>query len=170
MAAWGTAALLLLLPLLAMQVTDEVEWDVADFAIFGAMLAGAGGTYEFAARKTGDPAYQGAVAVALAAAFILLWMNLAVGIIGPEDNPANMLYGGVLAVGVIGAVIARFQPNGMACAMVATALTQVLVAAIALSAGSGSTEPSPPGQVLILTGLFTTLWLLSAWLFQRAGR
>jgi hypothetical protein len=49
-------------------------------------------------------------------------MNLAVGIIGSEDNPANLMYGGVLAVGIIGAIIARFEPHGMARALVATTL------------------------------------------------
>ena len=46
MAAWGTAAGLMLLPFLAMQVTDEVVRDLADFAFAGALLAGFGGTYE----------------------------------------------------------------------------------------------------------------------------
>jgi hypothetical protein len=161
-AVWGTAALLLLLPLLAMRFTDEVDWDLADFAIFGAMLAGACGTYELAARMTGNNAYRAAVGVALAAAFILIWMNLAVGIIGNEDNPANLMYGGVLAVGIIGAVIARFRPHGMARALVATALAQASVAVIALIAGSGNT--------LILTGVFVALWLTSARLFRKAAR
>jgi peptidoglycan/LPS O-acetylase OafA/YrhL len=93
-AAWTVAALILLLPLFAMQVTDEVDWDVADFAIFGAMLVGAGGTYELAARVTGDSAYRAAVGVALAAAFLLIWLNLAVGIVGTEDNPFNLMFGG----------------------------------------------------------------------------
>jgi hypothetical protein len=159
-AAWGTAALMLLLPLFAMQVTDEVDWDVADFALFGAMLVGAGGTFELAARMTGNNAYRAAVGVALAAAFILVWMNLAVGIIGNENNPANLMYGGVLAVGIIGAVITRFQPHGMARALVATALAQALVAVIALIAGWGYT--------VILTGFFVALWLVSAWLFRKA--
>ena len=88
---------------------------------------------------TGNSAYRAAVGVALAAAFILVWVNLAVGIIGSEDNPANVMYGGVLAVGIIGAIIARFQPHGMARALVATALAQALVAVIALIAGWGST-------------------------------
>ena len=39
-AGWAAAALMLL-PLFAMQVTDQVVWDVADFAIFGALLLGA---------------------------------------------------------------------------------------------------------------------------------
>jgi hypothetical protein len=143
---------------------------VADFATFGAMLVGAGGTYELAARMTGNNAYRAAVGVALAAAFILVWMNLAVGIVGTEDNPANLMYGGVLAVGIIGAVIARFQSHGMARAMSATALAQALVAVIALTAGLGSTGPSWPGGILILTGFFAALWLISAWLFRKAAR
>ena len=55
---------------------------------------------------------------------MLVWINLAVGIIGSEDNPANLMYGGVLAVGVAGAVAARFRPGGMARALAATALAQ----------------------------------------------
>lgn len=54
--------------------------------------------------------------------------------------------------------------------MVATALAQALVAVIALIAGLGFTGPNQPGEVLILTGLFTALWLTSASLFQRAAR
>jgi hypothetical protein len=170
-AVWGTAALmLLLLPLFAMEVTDQVDWDVADFAIFGAMLVGAGGTYELAARMTGDHAYRAAVGVALAAAFILVWMNLAVGIIGTEDNPANLMYGGVLAVGIIGAIIARFQPRGMARALFATALAQALVAVIALIAGTHQSPISSVAEILGLNGIFVALFLGSAWLFRRAAR
>lgn len=98
-AVWGTAAFLLLLPLVAMQLTDEVTWDESDFIVIGAMLAVACGTYELAARMTGSSAYRAAVGVAVAAGFILVWLNLAVGIIGTEDNPANLMHGGVLAVG-----------------------------------------------------------------------
>jgi hypothetical protein len=166
-AVWGTAAFLLL-PLVAMRFTDEVNWDETDFLVVGAMLAAACGTYELAARMTGDSAYRAAVGVAVAAAFILVWINLAVGIIGSEDNPANLMHGGVLAVAVIGAVIARFQPAGMARALSATALAQALVGVIALAAGFGSTAPSFPEAIVSLTGFFAALWLLSAWLFRKA--
>ena len=91
-------AFILLLPLFAMQITDEVAWDLADFAIAGALLFGTGVAYELLARKAGIIAYRAAVGVALAAALLLVWMNLAVGIIGSEDNPANLMYVGVLAV------------------------------------------------------------------------
>jgi hypothetical protein len=154
-------AFILLLPLLAMQFTDEVVWDLADFAVAGTLLLGAGLTYELMARKAGHIAYRAAVGVAVAAALLLVWMNLAVGIIGNEENPANLMYIGVLAVGIIGALIARFQPQGMARALFATALAQMLVALIAQIAGLGFT--------FMLNGLFATLWVVSSLLFRRAG-
>ena len=169
LAVWGTAALILLLPLVAMQFTEKVTWDLADFVVFGAMLAGACGTYELAARMTGNYAYRAAVGVAVATAFILVWMNLAVGIIGSEDNAANLMFGGVLAVGIIGAIIARFQSHGMARALVATAVAQTSVAVIAAIAGLG--EPwSGPLELSLLNGFFVALWLTSSWLFQKAAR
>jgi hypothetical protein len=161
---WGVA-LLLLAPLVAMQFTDEVNWDAADFALAGAMLFGACGAYELAARMTANHAYRAAVAIAIVAALILVWINLAVGVIGTEDNPANLMYGGVLAVGVVGACIARLRPQGMMRVLVAMALAQAAVAVIALIGGLGSTGPN-----LGLTGFFAALWLASAWLFRKAAR
>ena len=169
-ATWAAAALILLLPWFAMQFTDQVNWDVADFAVFGALLVGAGVTYELAARMTGNTAYRCAAGIALAAAFILVWVNGAVGIIGNEGDDANLICFGVLAVGIIGAIIARFQPDGMARALFATALAQALVAVIALSAGLGSDMPAWQRKILILTGFFAALWLISAWLFRKAAR
>ncbi len=169
LAVWGAAALVLLVPLIAMQFTDEVNWDETDFIVFGAMLAAACGTYELAARTTRNTAYRAGFGIALAAAFLLVWMNLAVGIIGSEDNPANLMYSGVLAVGIIGALIARFQPQGMAWTMVSTALAQALVGIIALIAGLGSTGTNWPQVIVVLTLFFAALWLGSAWLFRRAA-
>jgi len=152
---------ILLLPLLAMQITDEVAWDPADFIVAGVLLFGAGLAYELVARKGGTLAYRAAVGVAVATALLLVWMNLAVGIIGNEGNPADLMYAGVLAVGLIGALLARFRPDGMARALLATALAQMVVAMIALIAGLGFT--------LIVNGLFAALWVGSALLFRRAS-
>ena len=67
-------------------------------------MVGAGLIYKRATRKMGSVMYR-AVGVAVVTAFILVWMNLAVGLIGNESNPANLMYGGVLVVGVIGVII-----------------------------------------------------------------
>ena len=155
-------ASILLVPLLAMQITDEVVWDLADFVVGGVLLFGAGLTYELVASKGGTIAYRAAIGVAVATALILVWMNLAVGLIGNEENPANLMYGGVLAVGFFGAIIARFQPQGMARVLFATAGAQMLVGVIALIAGLGFT--------LILNGFFAALWVGSALLFREAAR
>jgi hypothetical protein len=161
-------AFVLLLPLVAMQITDEVVWDLADFAVAGLLLAGTGFTYELAASQTNMTAYRVALGVALATAFILVWMNLAVGLIGSEDNPANLMYIGVLAVGLIGAVIARLEPRGMARALLATALAQALVPAIAMIIWK---PPMTSGVVGVLgvNAFFVALWVGSALLFLRAG-
>lgn len=165
---WGTAAIMLLLPLIAMQFTDEVNWDVSDFIIFGVMLVTAGGAFELATRMTPNKTYLAAVGIALSAAFFLVWVNGAVGLIGNEENPVNLMYGGVLAVGIIGAVIARRRPKGMVRAMVATAVAQVLVPVIALVAGLSNTPGL--GNTFVVTGMFFTLWLTSAWLFRKSGQ
>lgn len=76
-ARWSTAAFMLLLPALAMQFTNEVAWDLADFVVFGAMLACACGGYELATRLTRNNRYRAAAGAAIGAAFVLVWINLA---------------------------------------------------------------------------------------------
>lgn len=158
---WGGAASLLLVPLVAMQFTDEVNWDETDFIVMGTMLAAACGTIDLAARMTGSWPYRSAVAIAVGASFLLVWMNLAVGIIGTEDNPLNLIYGAVIAVALGGALLARFEARGMAMAMVAAAVAQGLAGAVALASGHFT---------LVLEAFFAGLWLMSAALFRKAKR
>ena len=89
------------------------------------------------------------VGVALAAAFILARMNLVVGVIGTEDDRANLMCVGVLAIGIIGAIIAHSRPDGMARTLFATALAQAVVPAIVtgrqVQSGSYQGKALPPG-------------------------
>ena len=150
----GVVALVLLMPLVAIQFTEEVNWSLFDFAYMGALLFGTGLAYELLVRKAENiPGYRAAV-----------------GIIGDgEEDLANAMYvGGGLAVGIMGALFGRFQPRGMARALFGTALTQILVAVIALVFGLGSSVPGWPRDLLMLTGFFATLWVGSAVLFLRA--
>lgn len=164
-------AFILLLPLLAMQITDEVNWTLFDFVVMGVLLFGSGLMYELIARKGSSVAYRVAVGVAVAAGLLLIWLNLAVGLIGSEDNPANVLYLGVLAVGFIGAIIARLKPRGMARVLFAMALAQVLVPVIALIIWKPSfTEPPGVVGVFFLNAFFVMLFVGSALLFRRAAR
>lgn len=160
-AAWGIAALLLLLPLVAMQFSDEVHWTAFDFIFAGVLIGGVGAVFELAVRITRNSAYRAAVAAALAAAVLIIWANGAVGMIGDEDNPFNLLFGGAIAVALVGALIARFRPSGMARAMLAAAIAHVAV-------GLAGLPTDPLGGVV--SAAFAGPWLLSAWLFRNAAR
>ena len=159
--AWGGAAALILLPLVAMQFTREVNWGPGDFGLAIALVGAVGGTFELAVRASRSWTYRAGIGVALAAVFLLVWINLAVGIIGSEENPANLMYFGVVAIAGAGAALARFRAEALARAMVATAIAQAGVFAVALIAGFGFTGP--------VTIVFCGLWLLSAWLLRRAA-
>ena len=92
------------------------------------------------------------------------------GILGVEGDPADLMYGGVIAVGVVGALLANFRARGMARALVATALAQALVGVIALILGKQRAEFSSVAEILTLTAFFVALFLGSAWLFRQAAR
>ena len=119
--------------------------------------------------RTDRRAYRFALTIALVAAVLLVWLSLGVGIIGADGDRANLMYFGVLAVGILGAAIARFRAEGMALALVAMAIAQALVAAIALILGLGQPY-SPPLELLGLNGFFIAMFAGSAGLFRQAAR
>ncbi|HEX8262982.1 MAG TPA: hypothetical protein VF547_08920 [Allosphingosinicella sp.] len=167
-ALWGGAALLLLAPAVATRFTDEMNWGPGDFLHLAALLAAACAIFELLARTTDRRAYRAGAGVALATGVLLIWINLAVGIIGTEDNRANLMFAGVLLVAVLGAALARGRAEGMARALAATAAAQAAAGAAALAAGWGASDPSWPFEIIGLTGLFAAAWLLAAWLFRRS--
>jgi hypothetical protein len=178
--AIGTRCLLLL-PLLGNRFIEGWNWGFFDFVFMGALLFGTGLAYELVASKGGTIAYRAAVGMACAAGLLLVWINAAVGFIG--DGPVNLLYFGVLAVGFVGALIARFEPRGMALALFATAVAQMLVPGIALLIWKAGwpdllidpNSPNPPfapgvAPVFGLNAIFAGLWVVSALLFRKATR
>jgi hypothetical protein len=161
-------ACLLLVPLLAMQFDTGVNWTFFDFLVAGVLLVGTGLAYEFLASRTVNLTYRTAVAIAVGAALLLIWVNLAVGFIGDESNPANLMYLGVLAVEVGGAVITRFRAEGMAWTLFATAAAQVVVGAMALTfrLGGASTRPI---EIIGTSALWALAFASAGALFLRAA-
>lgn len=119
----------------------------------------------FLARRS----YVGAAVLGLLAALLVAWVNLAVGIIGEPDNPANLMYAGVVAVALVGTLVARFRPAGLARTMAVAALAQVLVALATFLTGLGY-PPTPRASLLLFNAILLGLWLGSAALFRRASR
>ena len=156
---WGTAALLLSLPAIAMQFTPDVHWTASDFVVMGTMLGTACIACEAAARVSGSGAYRIATGIAVGVAFVTVWANLAVGMIGDEGNPLNLLFGGVLAIALMGSIVADFRPSGMARTMIVTGVAQGL-------AGTAGLATDPRGAAFSLA--FALPWFLSAGLFRKA--
>ncbi|MBW8311832.1 MAG: hypothetical protein K0M64_07315 [Rhizobium sp.] len=158
---WGGAAALLLLPAVAMQFTREVQWDAFDFLVMGGMLLAVCLAYETAVRFARGNAYLVAAAIAVGASFLTAWANLAVGIIGSEDNPVNDIFFGVIAVAFVGALLSRLRPRGLAWAMLATAVAQLAACLYAWFGGHG--------HVFVFTGVMCGLWLTAAQLFRNSA-
>ena len=136
----------------------------------GVLLALTGLGFELAVRLSRDLVYRAAFGLAMLGGFLLIWANLAVGIIGAEDNPVNAAYLAVLAAGVLGAVAARGRPRGMAATMLAAASVQASIAIVAMVLDLGRPW-SGPLEIAMTNGFFIILFLASAALFLvSAGR
>lgn len=167
---WGTAVGLVLLPLVAMQFTSEVNWTFSDFIAAGLMIGLTGGALELAVRTSANPWARAGSAVMILASLLLVWVNLAVGFLGSEGNPANIMF--LLVVGIVvgGSIATRLRPAAMVRTMLAAALTQLAVAAIGFAAGWASPGRDGIYEVVMGSALFGGLWLASAALFRNAAQ
>lgn len=146
------------------------EWKPGTFILVAILLiSGAGLLYGLVTKRwLSNMTYRLAVCVAIGTALFLMWMNVAIGgILG--DNPANMMYFGVLLVGCTGALIANLQPLGMSRALFATAFAIVLVPAIALLIGTPAFANGVPA-VFGLHAVFALLFVVSGILFGKSAR
>ena len=162
------AAVLLAIPLVAMQFTAEMDWTLFDFVVMGILVFGTGLAFELALARTESTVYRVAAGAALVAGFLLFWVNGAVGVIGTAGNDANVMYLAVLAIGVGGAIGSGLEPRGMARAMIATAVAQLAVGALALVRSLGGAA-NWQIKLIALSGFFAALFLGSAWLFNQAA-
>ena len=161
---------ILLLPLIAMQFSEEVAWSPADFVFAGVLLFGTGVAYKLIASKGKDVLYRAASGLALAGCLLLIWVNGAVGIIGSENNPANLMYFVIAGVGIIGAAISRLQPLGLARTLFVMALVQMLIPIAALI--FFKTEFSADERIWNALGAnlaFVLIFAASAMIFRHAG-
>jgi hypothetical protein len=77
-----TVAIILSIPLVAMQFTSEVDWSIGDFVIMGILLTGTGLMCELVIRKVKRPENRYIIILAILALLFLIWAELAVGIFG----------------------------------------------------------------------------------------
>jgi hypothetical protein len=160
------AGLIVMIPLV-LTLLGQWHWhDPRGYILAFVLLFVAGLTYELVARKIPNRAYRFAVGLAVMTAFVTSWGNMIR--VSESENLINLLYYTVPAIGAIGAIMARFQPRGMARAMFATAFAQLLVPAI-LSFLLGVRPVPSPARVFGGSVVFTILLVVSGLLFRRAA-
>ncbi|HSX56048.1 MAG TPA: hypothetical protein VLG14_12170 [Sphingomonas sp.] len=167
---WSAAAALLCVPAIAMRFPGSgFDWTTSDFVVIGTLFAAILGAYEFLASRAPGFAYRAASVLTTLGVFLLIWMNMAVGIIGSENNDANLMFVAVVALIVGGGCVSRFRPRGMRMSLLAAALAQAVIGAIALAGDLGIDGRGWPRDVIFLTGFYTGLWAVAGTLFGLAG-
>lgn len=158
-AGWGLAVSLLLLPFLAMQLTREVNWTGSDFVFAAVLIGGVGLLFELTVRISGNKYYRAGVGLALAATFLTIWATGAVGMIGDEDNPLNLMFLAVPIIALLGSALGGFRAGAMGWAMLGATVAQML------ASGIGMFTDLLGG---IYSTMFAAIWLASAAMFRRA--
>ncbi len=154
-AMWGAFATLLSLPALF-----RFPWSASDFVVMGVMLGSVGLGIEFLVRRSGSNAFRLGSVAAVLTAFMTVWANLAVGMIGSEDNPYNLYFMAIPPVVFAAAALVRFDAGRTAWIMTAAAGVQLALA-------FGGLDVDLRGARF--SSFFAFLWLIAAALFWSAA-
>ena len=152
----------LMVPLVASQFVKDWNWPVAAFVRVYVLFFVTGMVFALVARRMGAWSYKAGVAVALAAGFALGWSNMVH--VADSGNPANLVYYSVLALGVVGALLARLEARGLARTLFAMAAMLALIAVMLPSGAS----PYLARNMAIGHGVFVAMFIASGLLFRRA--
>ncbi len=147
-----------------------MAWDLWDFAIAGFLLIITATAIRHLFRRSTNNAYRIGATILILGLVLLAWVNGAVGIIGSENNPANLMYVNVPIAGLLCALITKFTPKGLSFACMLMAITQLLVALIAVTADLGAEGPSWPRDIMLMTIFFCVIWSIAAGQFLRADK
>ena len=153
----------LMVPLVASQLVPGWNWPAKAFVLVYVLFFATGMAFALIARKMGAWSYKAGVGVALAAGFALGWSNMVH--VADSENPANLVYYSVLAVGVVGACLARLEARGLARTLFAMAAALALIA-VMLPSGA---PPDLARNMAIGHGVYVVLFTASGLLFRHAS-
>ena len=159
---WGSALALLSVPAIAMWAgADGVLWTASDFIVFALMLLILGTGIELSMRRSNDLSYRLGAIAACGIGFLTIWADLAVGMIGSEDNGYNLIFLAIVLFAAIGAALVRGNARLMSKLTFAAGAAQLVTAAIGYSA-------DPRGAVFSMA--FAVPWFVAGALFGNAAK
>lgn len=159
-------AVLLLVPLYGNFYIEGWNWSGGDFVVMGAIIWIAAFLFELARTSTQNMTYKLAASIAVAASFLLVWVNAAVNIIG-DDNPVNTLYALIVIVGIIAAANMKFQSVRLSRMLFVVSGLLLIVPVIGLIATPENIAPGVMG-IFLLSGFFAVAYALAGFLFQKS--
>lgn len=153
----------LMAPLVASQIVEGWNWNPGAFVFVYVLFFATGMAYALVARRMGAWSYKAGVGLALVTGFVLGWSNMVH--VADSENPANLVYYSVLALGAVGALLARLEARGLARTLFAMAVTLALIALI-LPSGA---PPDMSRRMAIGHGVEVVLFTASGLLFRHAS-
>jgi hypothetical protein len=158
-----SALAVLMVPLVASQFVEDWNWGAGGFVIAYVLIFLTGMAYAVIAKKMCALSYKVGVGMALMAGFALGWSNMVQ--VADSGHPENLVYYSVLAVGIVGACLARLKARGLALTLFAMAATLALIVVI-LPSGAPSDIAR---RMAIGHGVCLVLFLASGLLFRHAS-
>ncbi|QZH75745.1 MAG: hypothetical protein JY451_03895 [Erythrobacter sp.] len=164
LAGWGCLLALLILPALAMQWHAEgVHWTASDFAFATVLLGllGAGAEIAFAVGRNAP--HKVGIAIAALGGFLTVWINGAVGMLGSEEEPTNLVFIAMAGIGVVASLLVWFRAAPMRWIMATLSAGQFAVGVVAAL----WTMPGHAVEWGVLT-FFALIWGAAAACFHAA--
>lgn len=156
----------LLIPFIAMQFTTDVNWSVSDFLIAGCVLFITGTAIVFTLRLKSNIIYRLAFLTTIVSAFLMIWVNLAVGLIGSGANLGNLMYIGVLVILIVGIYLSRYKSEKLEVALFSTALSLVVLGIVALLMNMQEYPGSSVMEIILVNLFFAGLFAIAGLLFR----
>ncbi|HWG58523.1 MAG TPA: hypothetical protein VN661_05705 [Candidatus Acidoferrales bacterium] len=154
---------MLMVPIAASRVVDGWNWPAWAFVRVYVLFFGTGMVYALIARRMRAWAYKAGVGVAMVTGFALGWSNMVQ--VADSGHPENLVYYGVLVVGIVGAYVAQLEAGGLARTLFAMAAVLALIAVI-LPSGA---PPEFARRIAIGHGVDAALFIAAGLLFRHAS-
>jgi hypothetical protein len=166
----SVTALILLIPILGNHFVDGWNWPFRGFVLFGAVIFSTALAFQLATRNADSMGHRVAFGITLVTSFVLFWGNFVQA--ADDVNPAALTYLIVPVVGIAGAVIVRFRPDGMARVLFTMALTQAFLLTRAFIIRNPDVTPWTAPVIRGFAGNAVNLiaLLVAALLFRTAAR
>jgi hypothetical protein len=152
-----------MVPLVASQFVEDWNWPVGAFVRVYVLFFGTGMVFALVARRMGAWSYKAGVGVALVGGFALGWSTMVQT--ADSGHPERLWYLSVLAVGFIGACLARLKAQGLAVTLFAMAAVLALISVV-LPSGA---PPDVARNMAIGHGVYMALFTASVLLFRHAS-